>query len=181
MNIIVKEIHDRHDVYANQKYGQDDLLPYSFHLKAVEAQGLKFVDLWFQIADHDLDERVLSIVLAGHDLIEDARMTRNDLEDLIGELDINRKSLDTICNIIYCVTDEKGATRSERKNSKYYQELSQNKLALFVKLADLSANTLYSKLFHTRQYQMYKSEFANFKQKTYSEDLKEFFEYVENL
>ena len=182
MENLIQKIYQRHDVYVNQKYGEDDLLSYSFHLKAVRAQGLKFVDLWLKLTNHEFDTRLLEVVLAGHDLIEDARMTQNDIRELIkSEMIINDKSLEMITNIIYTVTDEKGRNRSERKNQKYYQELSQNKLAIFVKLADISANTLYSKLFHTRQYRMYKSEFQAFKEKTYSEELKEFFHYVENL
>ncbi len=36
-------IYNQHDVICNQKYG--DNLPYSFHLRCVEAQAIKFMHL----------------------------------------------------------------------------------------------------------------------------------------
>ena len=86
-----------------------------------------------------------------------------------------------VADIIHAVTDEKGKSRAERKNDKYYKELRENKLAVFVKLADLSANTLYSKLTNSSMYNKYKSEFKGFKEKVYIEEYKEFFDYIENL
>ena len=53
MYTILEKIFDRHDIYANQKYGESDLLPYSFHLKAVVAQGMKFEELWLKLTNHE--------------------------------------------------------------------------------------------------------------------------------
>jgi hypothetical protein len=184
---IREKIYHQHDVVCNQKYA--DYLPYSFHIKTVEAQGEKFMHLiegkhikntensfsnpvWFK--------DVVRLSLSGHDLIEDARFTYNNVKDLATELG-NTVAGEMVADIVYCVTDEKGKSRRERKNYKYYKELCENKLAVFVKLADLSANTLFSKLTGSSMYDKYKSEFPNFKDKVYIDEYKEFFDYLESI
>jgi len=173
MNTLKQYIFDRHDNYCNQKYS--NTLPYSFHLDCVVAQGRKFEHL---IEDY-WDDFIYPALLS-HDTLEgDARMTYNDL---VGVLKRHKYSHPTqIADIVYCVTDEKGKNRAERKNEKYYKELSENKLAVFVKLADLSANTIYSKLTGSSMYEKYLKEFPKFKEKVYVEEYEEFFNYVENL
>lgn len=182
-------IYNQHNVVCNQKYG--DNLPYSFHLKAVEAQGMKFISLLdnnesvnnpdnFRSVPTNIPE-IVKIALLMHDSIEDSRLTYNDIKNLASESLENSVAGEMIADIVYCVTDEKGKNRGERKNEKYYKELSENKLAVFVKLADLAANTLYSKLTGSSMYEKYKSEFPKFKEKVYVEEYKEFFDYVENI
>lgn len=179
-------IYNQHDVVCNQKYG--DNLPYSFHLKAVEMQGMKFIHL---LGDGFIDnpdnfrahpvgiQYIVLHALVAHDVIEDGRWTYNNVLDNV--LLNNAIASRMVADIIYCVTDEKGKSRSERKNEKYYQELRENKLAVFVKLADLAANTLYSKLTGSTMYDQYKSEFPKFKEKVYIEEYDEFFNYIESL
>jgi len=179
-------IYNQHDVVCNQKYG--GYLPYSFHLKAVEAQGVKFIHL---IKDTDITnpnnihsswvslKTIVRAALIAHDSIEDARFTYNDVADKVGLN--NAIAAEMVADIVYCVTDEKGRNRKERKNDKYYAELRANKLAIFVKLADLAANTLFSKLTGSSMYEKYKTEFPHFKDELYCEEFKEFFDYVENL
>ncbi len=175
-------IYNRADVYCNQKYGNN--LPYSFHLNCVEKQGRKFLYL--------VDEKDKMTIIAGlisHENIEDFRMTYNDVLDIALKFydederncNYNESFGKEVADIVYCVTDEKGKNRAERKNDKYYKELKENKLAVFVKLADLAANTLYSKLTGSSMYEKYKKEFPNFKEKVYIAEYEEFFNYVENL
>jgi hypothetical protein len=175
-------IYNRADVYCNQKYA--DILPYSFHLDCVEKQGMKFI--------HLIPTKERDLVIAGlmnHEDLEDFRMTWNDVRNICNEFyDVDSRSVsyiedfgERVADIVYCVTDEKGKTRAERKSNKYYKELSENKFAVFVKLADISANTLFSKLTGSSMYKKYKSEFAHFKEKCYVEEYKEFFDYLENL
>lgn len=174
-------IFHRADVYCNQKYG--DNLPYSFHLKCVEQQGLKF--------KHLLDKQTIFLVrvaLLFHETIEDFRMTYNDVKEACHNLffedapaHITSEFADRVADIVYAVTDEKGKTRKERKSEKYYKELSENPLAVFVKLADISANTLFSKLTGSSMYNKYKSEFSTFKEYCFKEEFVEFFDYVESL
>lgn len=181
-------IYNQHDVVCNQKYG--DNLPYSFHLKAVEAQGLKFIHLIDNDSVNNYDNfkskpatltEAIRMALIMHDAIEDSRLTYNDIKNLAGNFLENAVASGIVADIIYCVTDEKGKNRGERKNDKYYKELSENKLAVFVKLADLAANTLYSKLMNSSMYDKYKSEFPKFKLRLYTDEYKEFFDYVENI
>lgn len=165
-------IYNQHDIVCNQKYA--DTLPYSTHLKFVEAQGNKFLHL----IDMEFMPSV-NYALVAHDSIEDARMTYNDIVKLVSKFHPHISK--TVADIVYCVTDEKGKTRSERKNAKYYQELKANKLALFVKLADLAANTLYSKLSASDMYDKYKKEWPAFKNKLYLAEYDEFFNYIDNI
>lgn len=184
-----KEVFYQHDVVCNQKYG--DNLPYSFHLKTVEAQMLKFkhlIEKGSVVNKNNFNSRPVSykeivcFACCAHDIIEDGRTTYNDLRDMVNTEDFGNYTAATmIADIVYCLTDEKGKNRSERKNEKYYKELSENKYAVFVKLADIAANTLYSKLTGSSMYDKYKKEFPNFKEKVYIEEYKEFFNYVENL
>lgn len=165
-------IFDIHDNQVNQKYGD---LPYSFHLKCVRMQGLPFMSLCSE------DGFVLDAALYGHDLMEDARYTYNDVKTLMLQYGFSSKNSEAVAEIIYCVTDEKGRNRSERKNAKYYHELRNNESAVFVKLADIAANTLFSKLTGSSMYNKYKKEFPKFKELCYVKSLSSFFDYVENL
>lgn len=181
-------IYDQHDIVCNQKYA--DVLPYSFHLKCVEAQGEKFLHLIDnkKILNPDNHKSnffyltgLVRLALSAHDLEEDARFTYNNVVKLGEECFGNFHGGCMLADIVYAVTDEKGKTRAERKSDKYYKELSENKLAVFVKLADISANTLFSKLTGSSMYKKYKSEFVHFKDMCYVEEYKEFFDYLEAI
>ncbi len=181
-------IYKIHDQDCNQKYG--DNLPYSFHLKCVEAQGDKFKYLieHFEYGNQNnrfasgfTSHELIQLALTSHDIIEDGRLTYNDVKDLGKEYLHNSIGGEMLADIVYYVTDEKGKNRGERKNEKYYKELKENKLAVFVKLSDLSANTLYSKLMGSSMYDKYKKEFPKFKEMVYLEEYKDFFDYLENI
>lgn len=183
-----EKIYNQHDITCNQKYGDD--LPYSFHLKAVEAQGNKFKHLiGYEVYSNEgnhvsrrfTSDELIQLALTAHDCMEDARLTYNDIRELGTESLHNTIGGEMLADIVYCVTDEKGKNRAERKNEKYYKELSNNKLAIFVKLSDLAANTLYSKLTGSSMYEKYKTEFPKFKLRLYTDEYKEFFDYIENL
>lgn len=184
-----KLIYNEHDVVCNQKYA--DTLPYSTHLSFVEAQGEKFIHL---VREGNVINKqnhlslmvsykdIVRHALIAHDSIEDARMTYNNLLNNVNTEEFgNYKAAVMVADIVYCVTDEKGKTRKDRKNDKYYEELKQNKLAVFVKLSDLAANTLFSKLSGSSMYEKYKKEWPNFKKKLYIAEYDEFFNYIENI
>ena len=175
---------DQHDKVCNQKYDED--LPYSIHLKFVVAQATKFKHL----VDKDLKVYVLMAAMA-HDIIEDGRWTYNDVinqasramsfhtEHLTGE-QIQEKAI-FIADMVYAVTDEKGKNRQERKSDKYYKELSENKWAVFIKLADLCANRLYSKLTNNSMYEKYREEFPEFVEKVQINEFEEMYKYLEKI
>lgn len=181
-------IYKIHDQDCNQKYAET--LPYSFHLKCVEAQGEKFIHLIDKgVIRNDENYRarvtyykdLVRMALASHDIIEDGRMSYNDVTRIGTSYFENSVAGEMLAEIVYCVTDEKGRNRKERKSDKYYKELSKNKLAVFVKLADISANTLFSKMTGGSMYEKYKQEFNQFKQECYIEEYKEFFDYLQKL
>lgn len=147
---------------TNHKY--DTYLPYEFHLRMVENVGRKF--------KHLLDDREFytgevivnpvsqvslrgACMLAtwGHDLIEDTRVSYNDVKDHLGQ---------EVADIVYAVSNEKGKTRKERSNKKYYKGIRVTPGAVFVKLCDRIANVQYSKMTGSRMFEMYKKENDDF-------------------
>jgi (p)ppGpp synthase/HD superfamily hydrolase len=146
---------------VNQKYGDK---PYSYHLQMVADVGEEFI--------HLIPENKRDIVISAcycHDLIEDARMTYNDVKNVLGE---------EVAEIVYALTNEKGRTRKERANDKYYQGIRETHFASFVKVCDRIANVRNSKTDGSRMFEMYKKENQNFIDKIYDEDYKEIFDYL---
>ena len=80
-----------------------------------------------------------------HDVIEDCRQTYNDVKKATNK---------AVAELAYALTNEKGKTRSERANNKYYAGIRKTKYAKFLKLADRMANVIYS----SRKRQAYKGE-----------------------
>jgi (p)ppGpp synthase/HD superfamily hydrolase len=132
----------QHDVVCNQKYAGE--LPYSFHLKMVMAQATRFQKL---LSDSEFYLAILGA--AGHDLIEDARVSYNDIKQMTAQ---------EIAEIIFLCTENKGRSRAERKNASFYKTLCQNKLALFVKLCDIRANMLFSYSMNSSMFEKYRVE-----------------------
>jgi len=169
-----------HDVECNQKYA--DTLPYSFHLNLVYLQGEKFKDVICKILEKEYGmtftkyelPREVKDSLWGHDSIEDARLTYNDIKELYGAL---------VADVIYLCTDFKGKNRAERKPEQFYKELMTEKVAVFVKLCDLIANIKYSLLVNSSMYDKYKAEWTEtkFKLIDVSSEFKEMFLYINKL
>lgn len=160
--IFLEKVYEIHDIDCNQKY--DKVYPYSLHLKAVVAQVKKYSRLFpstveinavdpkrfFTNRDYWLKD--LELAGAGHDLIEDARLTYNDVKNLFNPF---------VADIIYSCTELRGKNRSERHGEVYFLILSEERWAVFIKLCDIIANTLYSLLTNSRMYKIYQKEFSN--------------------
>lgn len=125
--------------HANQSY---DIFPYIYHIKQVLriAKGLY------------KDDEDIQIACVLHDTLEDTSLSYNDLKKTFGE---------TIAEIVYCVTDELGRTRKERKEITY-PKIRNNWKATAVKLCDRIANVEHSKEYSKEQFQMYKKEHKAF-------------------
>lgn len=95
---------------VNQKY---DDKSYAIHLGMVNGFAYMFLDLETSIADDQYRDIILSATWC-HDLIEDARQTYNDIKNNTSQ---------EISEIVYALTTEKGKTRAERANDKYYDEM----------------------------------------------------------
>lgn len=158
---------NQHDVVCNQKY--DQILPYSQHLKYVEAEFY----IWKHILGTVKAKELCFMGCYGHDLIEDARLTYNDIKDLVGV---------EVAEIIYACTEEKGRNRLARHSKPYYLDLAQNNLAVFVKLCDIIANVTYSLLTNSSMYQKHKEEHENTKLYLVTDELNmEFKPMIEHL
>jgi (p)ppGpp synthase/HD superfamily hydrolase len=113
----------------------------------------------------------------GHDLIEDCRVSYNDVKHVLGQ---------EAADIVYAVTNEKGKNRNERANEKYYEGIRNTPGAVFVKLCDRIANVQYSKMTGSRMFEMYRKENDNFVVKLGYDDTNthpyfEMFSYLVNL
>lgn len=121
---------------------------YSVHLVLVAAYAQKYID---KIPEAHREDVINACWL--HDTIEDTRKTYND---------IKRISNETVANIVYAVTNEKGKNRKERANAKYYAGIISEPFARFVKLCDRLANVKYSVDNNSRMREVYQKENEHF-------------------
>ena len=157
----------RHDVECNQKYNKN--LPYSFHLDMVHKQYEKFKHLLINEYEQYLAEAGTFL----HDVLEDARMTYNDLKELVGY---------DVAEIVYLCTEEKGRTRDDRHTESNYTELSRNKLAVFIKMCDIIANVKFGLLTNSSMYHKYQKDFPKVKgHLNIYESLEPMFNYLEEI
>lgn len=144
----------------------DNYLPYYFHLKMVNQVYQDFKHLLPKnyitrnvevhrdyYENEDATHLVISLATYGHDLIEDTRVSYNEICYELGE---------DVADIIYALTNEKGKNRKERANDKYYDGIRNTKGAVFVKLCDRIANVQYSKLTKSSMFDKYKEENPSF-------------------
>lgn len=135
--------------HVKTNHWYDEYLPYEFHLRMVAQAANDFMHL---IPDPEFRE-VLLLAAYGHDLIEDTRVSFNDVREVLGL---------GSAEIIYAVSNEKGKNRKERANAKYYQGICDTPGAVFVKLCDRIANVQYSKMTKSRMFGMYEKENDHF-------------------
>lgn len=106
------------------RYGDE---PYEVHLQMVFAVAVRYQHL----LPPELRETAMAACWV-HDCIEDARQTYND---------VAKATSAEVADIAYALTNEKGKTRAERANDKYYQGIRElGDVAIFVKLCDRIAN-----------------------------------------
>ena len=149
---------------VNQKY---DGLHYDFHLNMVFETAQKFIHL----VALDEQENVLAACWV-HDIIEDARETYND---------VLRATNTTVAELAYALTNEKGRTRAERANDKYYKGIRETKNASFIKFCDRIANVTHSKNKGSRMYDLYREENENFISKIYVQECEEISQYLKDI
>ena len=149
-----------HNITAHQYDGK----PYDTHLQMVFDTAKKFIHL----IPKDMQENVLASCWV-HDVIEDCRQTYNDVKE---------KTNESVAELAYALTNEKGRTRKERANDKYYEGIKQTPFATFVKVCDRIANYEYSKQQGSRMAEMYEKEMSIFIDKLYDARYKELFNYL---
>ena len=177
------------DQHRNTNHMYDTYLPYEFHLRMVNqvATGHKHLlddtkEYYTrdQIVNPNIQVSMLHACLLatwGHDLIEDTRVSYNDVKTHLGQ---------EAADIIYAVTNEKGKCRKERANDKYYEGIRNTPGAVFVKLCDRIANVQYSKMTRSRMFEMYWKENDQFMTRlgyefNNSHEYSEMFDYLINL
>jgi (p)ppGpp synthase/HD superfamily hydrolase len=136
------------EIHARTNHFYDKIQPYSLHLQMV-------VD-WAEQYIHYIPEQDRADVYAAcwlHDTIEDCRKTYNDIKEIAGE---------GVAEVVYALTNEKGRTRKDRGNDKYYQGINDCVHAPFIKVCDRLANMQYSKDSGSKMYQMYLKELDSF-------------------
>jgi (p)ppGpp synthase/HD superfamily hydrolase len=176
--------------HTNTNHYYDKYLPYRFHLEMVDTAAEQFEHLLDDKLDYFTGEEikytrestislrdVCRIATYSHDLIEDTRTSYNDVRQVLGQ---------EVAEVVYALTNEKGKSRSERANDKYYEGIRNTPGATFVKLCDRIANVQYSKLTKSRMFEMYKKENEHFMSNlAYIESgnhpYKTMFEYLKNL
>lgn len=133
---------------VNQTYDGGD---YMVHIDLAAMVGEEYIDLIPPAERQDVMDGIYV-----HDVLEDTHKTYNDLKSELGL---------SAAEYSYALQNEKGKTRVERANAKYYQGIKNYKHATFVKLCDRYANTIYSKQNGSSMFKKYKSEWPAFKSK----------------
>lgn len=118
------------DCHKSTNHLYDGDKPYSHHLSMVVGVAADFIHL---IPEKD-QENVLAACWC-HDVIEDCRQTYND---------VMKETNKAVAEIVYAVSNEKGKSRTERANEKYYSGIVFTPYASFVKICDRIANYEYS-------------------------------------
>ena len=124
--------------HSNQTY---DIYPYIYHIRQV-----------VKIAEQLGYDESIVIAAALHDTLEDTPLSYNDIKKAFGK---------EVAEIVYCVTDELGRNRNERKE-KTYPKIQSNWKATVVKICDRIANVSQSKEYNKDLYAMYKKEHESF-------------------
>lgn len=152
MNLIQTAQQYASQCHANCNHLYDEH-PYAFHLAMVAEAASDLAKDY----DDATRERIVAAAWC-HDLIEDARETYNDVKKVVGE---------EVAEIVYALTNEKGRTRAERANSKYYEGIKARPYATLVKVCDRIANVRHSRNQKSRMYDTYANEYPDFKAKLY--------------
>ncbi len=133
--------------HANQKYGD---FPYSIHLYLV-------VNILQRFGFSKLNKKVTPLLIAAllHDSVEDTDTTIKEIENDFGK---------EVADLVWCVTDDEGNNRKERKLL-VYKKLQSNAKAITLKLADRIANIEFC-IFNSNSemFEKYKSEHKLFKE-----------------
>jgi (p)ppGpp synthase/HD superfamily hydrolase len=141
--------------------------PYEIHLQMVFDTAKKFIYL----IPAEAQENVLAACWV-HDVIEDCRQTYND---------VKAKTNETIAELAYALTNEKGKTRKERANNKYYKDIRETPFATFIKVCDRIANYEYSKQQGSRMAELYEKEMSHFLNILYDAKYEYLFNYLMSI
>ena len=170
MGYINNKLVEKAREYATEKHKSVnhyyDNQPYEIHLRLVFGFAHKYSYL--------ITENIVETLASAwtHDVIEDCRETYNDVKLELGKV---------VADISYVLTNLKGRTRDERAGSAYYEGIREVEGAVFIKICDRLANTMYSRNKESSMFERYKIEYVHFKKELYQERYSEMFEEIEEL
>jgi len=148
---------------VGQRY--DGKYPYYYHLKMVAGFSIMFSHIL------DKDQRTDAIIISlFHDLIEDCRLTYNDVKNMWGVV---------IADGVYACTELRGKNRKERHGPEYTRGLQDSFLGTYTKLCDITANMTMGQRTGSKMFPMYQKEYPHTRKNLYREAFKEIFEYME--
>lgn len=162
---VAKDYAIRRHREVNHHY--DAVHSYAFHLQMTVEIADNFIHL---IPEEDRPD-----VLGGcwvHDIIEDARETYNNVKKATNKV---------IAEYAYACTNEKGRTRKDRANKKYYDGIKGYKHATFIKLCDRIANVTFSIENKSSMTDMYRKEFADFYNHLYDGRYQDMWDHLKEL
>lgn len=143
------------------RYQSYDKSPYTRHLSRVAEIAKKYWDFYGE--DPKLHE-ALWMAAWFHDTLEDVpSYSYNDLLKYAMKFFQGDKFYaELVANIVYACTTEKGKTRAERANDKYYEGIRETGYAPFIKACDRLANMEYAATVHSSMEKKYKQELPDF-------------------
>lgn len=146
---------------VRQRY---DSYPYFYHINMVTKFALKF--------SHIMDNNI-NVILGAifHDLIEDCRLTYNDVKEKWGV---------EVADIVFACTELRGKNRSERHGKEYYDLLQTTETGSFVKICDVIANMTQGTITGSGMLTKYRTGYNKFKELLYRDKFKEMFDYIES-
>lgn len=147
---------------CRQRY--DSKYPYYYHLDMV----LKFALKFSHIVDFNINVCLGALF---HDLIEDCRLTYNDVKDKWGE---------EVADIVFACTELRGRNRDERHGPEYYALLQTSELGSYDKICDVIANMTQGTLTGSSMLSKYRKNYPKFKSLLYRDKFKEMFDYIES-
>jgi len=147
MRLTVKHVREARlvAIKAHGSQAYDDIFPYEKHLDDVVAVMRRF--------GFDSYEYICAAYL--HDSIEDGALSYNKIKRHFGF---------EVAEMVFCVTDEMGRDRKEKK-AKTLPKTASNPKAIQLKLGDRIAN-----IEHGGKIDMYAKEFSDFKAELYRND-----------
>jgi hypothetical protein len=74
-----------------------------------------------------------------------------------------------VAEVAFALTNEKGRTRKERANARYYEGIRASEVATFVKICDRLANAGHSVATNSKMREVYRREQADFRAALYSD------------
>lgn len=171
MKIVRKKAKELHES-VNHKYAGRG---YIVHLDLVYSAYQAFRDEAPKVhIDESIQELIYEEAAYFHDSIEDCRVTPNDL--------LNKYNLTAHATfIVFALTNEKGWSREDRANKKYYSEMRKIPGATFVKMCDRIANVSFSKATGSSMFEKYKAENKKFMKSVQAKDFPKMRKYLKQL